>query len=247
MWGAMAVIAVSMVKDEADIIGTVLAHLFAEGVDEIVVADNGSTDGTRELLEVAGVTVIDDPEVGYYQSEKMTALAHIAGARGADWVIPFDADEVWYSPDGTIADTLDTCDADVLPALAYEHVPQVGDPDGPNPVVRTIHRRKDHQRFPSVAFRYHPDVIVEQGNHDVQHPGRRQWGMLEIREFQYRTFEQLCRKVRNGKAAYDATDMPQTEGAHWRRMGAMSDADLMIEWGRMTRPDGLVIDPAPLR
>ena len=46
-----------------------LVHLLAQGVDKIVVADNRSVDGTREILESLPVTVIDDPEVGYYQSK----------------------------------------------------------------------------------------------------------------------------------------------------------------------------------
>ena len=36
------------------------------------------------------VIVVDDSTVAYDQSAKMTALAAVAGAAGADWVVPCD-------------------------------------------------------------------------------------------------------------------------------------------------------------
>lgn len=42
--------AVGMMRDEADVAADVIAHLIDEGVNGIIVADNNSTDGTREIL-----------------------------------------------------------------------------------------------------------------------------------------------------------------------------------------------------
>lgn len=237
--------AVTMVKDEADIIGDVLAHLLNEGVDEIIVADNLSSDGTRDILESFPVHIVDDPEVGYYQSEKMTRLACQAGALGAEWVIPFDADEIWYAPQSTLKEFLTACTADVLAAHALQHIPQRDDPDGP-PTRSMGWRRDQWSHMPSMAFRYEPGVAIAQGNHEVTRGGIRVGG-LEIREFQYRSFEQMIRKVRNGKAAYDATQISYGEGTHWRRLGALSGPELEQEWAQMTNPVGLVFDPAPIR
>src|SRR5260221_177566 len=96
----MAVIAVGMCRDEADVIAGTLLHLAGE-VDEIIVADNNSIDGTREILaeleDSIPLTVFDDPDVGYYQSAKMSHLARIAGERGAEWVLAYDADELWLA------------------------------------------------------------------------------------------------------------------------------------------------------
>src|SRR5258706_10050034 len=94
-----------LVKDESDVIADTVAHLLSQ-VDEVIVADNLSTDGTRDLLETMPVTVIDDREVGYYQSAKMTKLARLALSHGHEWVVPCDADEVWYSLFGRLADVL---------------------------------------------------------------------------------------------------------------------------------------------
>jgi glycosyltransferase involved in cell wall biosynthesis len=120
----VSVAAIAMVRDEADIVGSTVAHMLTQ-VDHVIVADNGSVDGTRDILASLDVELVDDPERGYYQSRKMTALAAQARAAGHDWVVPFDADEVWYSPFGRIADVLDGIGVQWLaaPASLYDHVP----------------------------------------------------------------------------------------------------------------------------
>ncbi len=79
----MSVVGVSTVKDEADVVEWTLRHM-ADEVDSLVVADNGSRDGTREILawlaDELPLTVVDDPEVGYYQSRRITRLADEAAA-----------------------------------------------------------------------------------------------------------------------------------------------------------------------
>ncbi len=94
------VAAVMLVRNEADILGVNLAHLFAQGVDEIRVLDNGSTDATprvlRRFAQRANVvwTTDDGP---FTQPQKTTALAHEAIRDGADWVFAVDADEFWVA------------------------------------------------------------------------------------------------------------------------------------------------------
>jgi len=240
-----------MVRDEADIIEYTITHLLAEGVDRVIVADNLSTDETRNILDALAseypVTVVDDLEPGYWQSRKMTALAHMAGEQGADWVIPFDADELVYSPHGTLATVLAAAMAPIQWVVTYEHVPTDDDNETEaNPCRRIGHRRAAPKPFMKVAFRYDPSVRIWQGNHQVDRPGPATRGLLEIREFQYRTLEQMARKVRNGKAAYDATTMAVTEGSHWRQMGAWDD-DELERWWKEYRSQPVVFDPAPVR
>lgn len=243
-------VGISMMRDEADICETVVRHLLAEGIDRVIVADNLSTDGTGDILRSIGpeVTVVDDPVVAYLQSEKMTTLAHRAAELGADWVVPFDADELLYSPHGRLCDVLTDRIEPVQWVRAFEHVPmEWDDPDEPNPVVRIKHRKPQPKPFMKCVFRYDPHVRIWQGNHQVDHPGPFGGpGLLELREFQYRTLQHATRKVRNGKAAYDATSMPLSEGSHWREMGAWSDEEIALWWKGYCAQD-VILDPAPLR
>jgi hypothetical protein len=159
-------------------------------------------------------------------------------------VIPCDADEVWQAPTGTLAEWLRYCNASVVQCTGYDFVPQRSDTADPNPLLRITHRRAHPQPLPKVAFRASADVAVHMGNHDVTHPdgGNRANG-LTLRHYQYRTCEQMARKVRQGKAAYDATDMPDTYGLHWRALGALDDAALRGSWEALLDEPGLVVDP----
>lgn len=239
------VAAVCMCKDEADIVAVTVGHM-ARQVDHVLVADNGSTDGTREILEGLGVEVIDDPEPGYFQSRKMTALAQRVDA---DWVVPFDADEVWGAGDGRIADVLDELpvEAMIAEATVLDHV--ATDEPGLSPW-----RRSEILPLRKAAVRRHPDLTIAQGNHgatfgEMAHP-LVATGALSVHHFPHRSPEQMIRKARNGAAAYAATDLPEDLGAHWRQWGRLTDAqirEVFFEHYFSADPaaDGLVYDPKP--
>lgn len=247
-----------MVKDEADVIAGTLLHL-ADEVDEFLVSDNGSTDGTREILaeltDMVPLTVLDDPDPAYYQSAKMSALAATAADRGATWVVPFDADEVWFAED-RISKILANAHGNVATARLFNHFPTAIDTNDPDPFLSIEWRQTDPAPLPKVAFRWEPGAVIHQGNHGVTLPhGERPEALLSIRHFPYRTAEQFVRKTRNGAAAYTATDLPTTAGAHWREYGAILDRygeDVLIDevfrrwfWFMTPVESGLIQDPAP--
>jgi glycosyltransferase involved in cell wall biosynthesis len=243
-----------MVKDEADIVAGTVGWM-CDQVDLVIVADNGSTDATRELLRDLPVVLVDDPEEGYYQSRKMSALADRAMDEGAEWIVPFDADEVWLPQWGRIADVLALLpdEASVAHASVLDHV-ATGQDIGDSPIERMRFRRAEQLPLPKVAFRAHRGAVVHQGNHGVSLPGIRfplvVTNQLQVRHFPYRSPEQMVRKARNGGKAYNATDLPEEVGKHWRDYNRLTDSqihEVFYKWFWQENGDGLVEDPVPAR
>jgi glycosyltransferase involved in cell wall biosynthesis len=222
------IIAITMVRDELDILPHTLAHTL-EQVDHVIVADNRSTDGTSDFLTDAAsrgrVTVIEDPEVGYYQARKMTELAHRAGDMGATWVVPFDADEAIDLPDlAAIPPRV----ADVIYVRSWWYVPQPDDnAEDPNPLTRVRYHLPDAQPLPKVLFRYHSTAALHQGNHGVDRPGRAIWGG-RLRHYPFRSLEQVRRKITNGIEAYSAAPDLAGHGDYWRTLARL-EADGALE------------------
>jgi Glycosyl transferase family 2 len=216
------VFAVTMVKDEADIIEGCIRHML-EQVDAVIVADNGSTDGTREALETLPVNVLDDNEPAYYQSEKMSGLAAFAASQGADWVVPFDADELWEGADGSpVKEALAECGATIVGGPIINYVATAEDDPALPPIERIHYRLRDVLSLPKVACRPFLPVLVGQGNHTAHYPEVTvRQDVLTVRHFPYRSAEQFLSKVRNGAAAYRATNLPRSVGEHWRQYGEL--------------------------
>jgi glycosyltransferase involved in cell wall biosynthesis len=229
-----------MVKDEADVIAQNIDHLLGQGVDRIFVLDNGSTDGTRDLLNDAirngaPVTVTDDPERGYYQSAKMTQLQHDASKAGYQWFVPVDADELWSgeSEFDTLRDVLDSMPENVtgVKAALYDHFATGKDDLGePDPFRRMVWRVPEAQSLPKVCVRCDVRIVIEQGNHGayIEEGGLVTWLTmgegLRIDHYPYRSVEQFISKARNGAEAYRlAPGLPEDMGVHWRQYGKILD------------------------
>lgn len=226
--------AVTMVANEIDVVAQCLRHMVTEGVHGIVVADNLSNDGTRDKLDEFArqapipVVVLEDKEPGYYQGRKMTVLAHEASVRGAEWIIPFDIDELWYGEKQPLASEVLTAGPEVqvigVPSYTY-HPTGYDDLDEANLFRRMRYRLKWASSYPKVMYRYSPLTEIGMGNDAVYQMGKAlpmvQWKETTgIAHFPIRTLEQFISKMRRGSQAYAAAkSLNQSFGAHWRSYG----------------------------
>lgn len=225
------IIGLCMARNEEAIIGQVIDHLYANGVDRIIIEDGHSTDLTYAIAVEHGATVIRETDRAYDQAARMTRLA-AEWCDPDDWVIPFDADEFWYSDLGTIRQALTDCDAVKCAARMWLH----RDWD---------HRAIDPKPLPKMAFRYQTGAQIAFGNHSVSIPGHERYGILNIREWQYRSLEHLREKVAKQRELLDNTPgMDRMFGSHKNHLVGMTDSELGDEWVRMQAGDW-TFDPIP--
>lgn len=235
--------AVSTCFNEADICGKSYRHLLLEGVDRIYVAHGPSTDGTGDVLATMAaiypgrVRVFDDNDNHHFQPALMNALAAVAYREGHEWILPVDADEFWYATSGeTIAATL----AGLPESTRKLHVRQFLHRDWSH-VYRNVYT------LGKVAYRWEPESWISNGNHDVWLPSGSPAtaAVLDIRELQFRSYEHMARKCRERVERLDPS-LPQSDGAHQKRLFVMSEPELRAEWSRMMSAP-VLFDPIPVR
>jgi hypothetical protein len=213
-----------MVRNESDIIATTVQHLLNQDVARVLVVDNGSTDDTWDVvhsLDDSRVLLGRDREPGYYQAAKMTQLTAWAGRHGADWVVPFDADELWSARGATLGEHLASCPAAVARADIHNAFP------AEEQDVWRVETHPDPMR--KVAFRPHPLAILDTGNHWVSRPGS-VCGGISLLHLPWRSPEQLSAKLRQGAAAIAAVDGAVDWGQHWQRHGSDPEDELRRLW-----------------
>jgi hypothetical protein len=207
----MRVVAVSMVKDEADVVEAFVRHTAAV-VDHHLVFDHGSTDATPSVLDRLRrdglpLTVLVDDEDGFFQAERTTALVRKAfREHNADWVLPLDADEFiqGVSP-AEVRDSLAGWGpSDALPTLdLVNYGPAAGDDESQtNPVLRCVRRDPTpitEKVFVSRAAFADPVARMQNGNHGVVRLGRpvptRNARPLWLAHFPIRSGLQLAQKI----------------------------------------------------
>ena len=172
----MRIVMTLIVRDEADVLEANLRVHRALGVDAFAVLDNGSTDGTPEILErwreagLADVTTDAEANTQQVFREWQTRLARTAtDTLEADWLIHNDADEFWWPLEGNLRSVLGAIPGSFSGVLAprFEFVPRPG--DGPWWDRLTVRERRATVR-PKLAHRAAADVRVGPGSHHVISP-----------------------------------------------------------------------------
>lgn len=239
--------AITMVKNEADVIESSIRHCLNQGVDAILIADNGSTDGTRELLhqlaKVLPLVVFHDPIVAYEQDAKMTALAKGARRLGAKWIVPFDADEFWYGRDCSLGELLrkekrsTVIYGDLFNAFPVSHE-EVS--------IDSKMAMSDVVAVKKVAFKAHRFASLCMGSNEVYRGVPRTDGIFVL-HLPWRSKDQLQRKLSQGKKAVLNSSMADWAGGHWVQFGDSTPVEVDEIWENLAnwRPiAGLAWNPA---
>jgi glycosyltransferase involved in cell wall biosynthesis len=229
----MKLVMTLLVRDEEDIVADNLDFHLAQGVDEVIVTDNGSVDGTLEILrsyEARGlVRIIVEPTDDYSQGRWVTRMARLAATEhDADWVINNDADEFWWPRTGTLRSVFEGLGADVGAVVGHRtnFVPR---PEDGRPYWErmTLRERESLNPVgkplpPKLAHRAHPEIVVVQGNHRIKGPdlgSELDDGLIEILHFPMRSYAQFENKIVKGGRAYARNrELPEKTGRTWRRL-----------------------------
>lgn len=222
----MRIIGTLMVRDEVDIVAAMVEHHLAQGLDTLIVTDNASVDGTREVLESYAETDLvelhHDPEHRKQQRDVVTRMARRARTRfRADWVLNLDADEFLVPVDRRLS-VREALEATPLHLNAFT-VPVVNliGPAGwsGSGLSRLLWRdlRTDEQLHsiglhaqptPNAVHRGESDIVVQQGNHFTSMPSNGQPDpavSMEVLHLPWRSWTQFERKVVNAGRGYEAS------------------------------------------
>jgi hypothetical protein len=234
-------VGIGTVKNEADVIESFVRHNLSL-LDLLVLVDDGSVDGTKEILlalEAEGLNLITldwDGSAGYDQSLKLSELLLVLTSRGEfDWVFPLDADEaIDCASRTTLERALQQVGKGQVSAIPWRtFIPTSGDDWSQlNPFLRIVNRReRESPQYYKIAIPVNQKklepIVIATGSHKAQRAITFKpllMGGLEgvtLAHFPVRTPEQLVRKVISGWLATIAEGPGRPSRCfHWRDMYA---------------------------
>jgi hypothetical protein len=250
-------IGISVVRNEADIIGTTICHHFNEGFDLLIVADNDSSDGTTILLERMASEDrrlrISRVTGAFRQSDILTSLAQDAVRAGASWIVAFDADEFWHAPQG-VAEALRSVKEDALEVsvvnfiqhrdqillepgaigrIQYRSMGPVGSADEARRLVESGACSFVEMAYPPKwVARAVPGMLIHAGNHSVEGVGdaRMRSNNILCLHVPLRAQEILKYKIEQSDRL-DQAGFPAEHGWHLRRFAQVAKTgSLDQEW-----------------
>lgn len=228
---SVSLVAVTLIKNEADIILASLNNLYGLGINMFAIMDNDSSDKTMEqihqfrfLHDNANVLIVQDYEKNHCQSRKVTALAKMAAAYfSATHVYPFDADE-FLRPVGIAASSGANLLAEIdVAAVSLRWRTCMLGAEGELYMCKAY----SSSSFNKTLVRWGPDVTINEGNHSASYE-RTNWrgrtkrktfsakvlSGYEVLHVPVRSAEQLRTKILNGAAANSVNRNTNT-ALHW--------------------------------
>jgi hypothetical protein len=211
---------IMMVRDEAEVIGANLRFHARLGVDEFVIMDNASRDGTREALERLAtdlpITIVDQRDTDFRQEAWGTQLAHRLQDMGLDWGLMLDADEFVAAERTPLKETLAglahpiRCPRQNVLPLDVDLCRLNGNPLAParfrvtKPLGKMRRQLDEHPDVPVMLGRVAGKVLfplkglsrIFHGNHAVEHATKTENSSeFLIRHYPVRSLEGFLRKL----------------------------------------------------
>ncbi len=249
-----------LVKNEADIIEDNIRFHAAQGVDAFIIMDNGSDDGTIEIIERLSSEFDISLQINlgvYNQGPWMTELAKTAKkVLKADLVISNDADEFWSVNSGQSLHSVLTNKESIITVKRYNFIQSLEAMqnkqayfESPYKVACPIlYSKQDQVNKAGLAIplsKISPKVIVNPagllkikgGNHRAKHVYAwrdRECDDIQVHHYPIRSFSQFARNIENRKQLLDTN--PQTRmGVHYKRwVELLRDNQLEQEFDRMS-------------
>jgi len=232
----MKLVTTVMVRDEIDIVAAMIEHHVAQGADLVIATDNGSVDGTTEVLErYADLGVLElhhDPVHRKQHGAVVTQMARRAYTEhGADWVINADVDEFWIPVDRslTVRKAMESIpvslNAFTVPVTNLVGPPALNGSGIDRLLWRDCRTNEELQAIgiyaqptDNAVHRGDPDIVVSQGNHVVslQSAGQPDPAFaLEVLHLPWRSWSQFEQKVVHAGRAYEANpDLRPSKNHH---------------------------------
>ena len=232
-----------LVKNEQDIIADNIHFHAKQGIDCFIVMDNGSTDGTREILDTLfaqyDMLIIDQPDQNYQQAKWMTELAFIARDKmGAGLVVSNDADEFWRTQSGgSLKEHLLASDSVVTVPRYNMALPESAKDDNyhfsqsdlvvKNPILFNKDTQINEPGISMLLIKISPQTIVNPygliklkgGNHRAKHGWRhinkRNENNINVFHYPIRSYKQFEANIENRVRLLELTNARM--GDHYRR------------------------------
>lgn len=246
-----------LARNEENILRTSVGHLLNNvNVDQIIIADNGSTDNTRaiaqQLSKVDQRVEWTDVSGPYQQSAITTGLAQDARQKGSDWILPNDADEFFCFGPHKIHDLcasksvgayrINICNFVQWRWVKRDHPRSIETmvfAARPIPSRETARYRVESRQIaylqapylPKVLLRATPSLVIHMGNHWAGGVDGESVDLVrgEVLHAPMRSRQSVFDRAEQGRRVADL-GLPDNYGWHVRRLSHLEPHELEEEW-----------------